>query len=261
MADEKWIPTQNNNKKKVMQKSIVIFDGFIVESKRKALKHKMTFSGRNDDFIYEAIAYIEKVYNISNIKTIYMLGDGAKWIDNLKYYFNIDKNIEIIQGLDHFHFKQYLWRICTEKDVYKALLELIITGNKNEFIRLTDEIIDTNIDRKEKIEEYRKYILTHWNSIINLYKYSLSCPMESQISHTFASYFTARPKGYNKNMINKLIDLRLLYKNGFNIKELYLNNLNQVEKIDLNEKEIDYSVFDEKETYTIYSKKALFKAK
>ena len=251
IADEKWIPTQNNNNKKVMQKSIVVFDGFLVNGKRKYLKHKMTFSGRNEDFIYEAIEYIEKAYNTSNIKTIYILGDGASWIDNLKYYFNINENVEIIQGLDHFHFKQYLWRIYPQKDVYQALLELIITNDKNDFIRLIDEIIDINPDRSEKIEHYKKYILSHWNSIINLYKYSLSCPMESQISHTFAAYFTSRPKGYNKETINKLVRLRLLYKNGFNIKKLYLNNLNKKEIINLGEKEINYSIFEKKDTYTV----------
>ena len=253
IADEKWIPTQNNGGKKVMQKSIVIFDDFIIEGKRKYLKHKMTFSGRNDDFIYEAIEYIEYAYNLSNIKTFYIMGDGAKWIDNLKNHFNINKNIEIITGLDHFHFKEYLWRIYPAKDVYQALLEMIISNDKNDFVRLTDEIIDSNIDRKEKIEQYRKYILSHWDSIINLYKYSLSCPMESQISHTFAAYFTSRPKGYNKEMINKLIELRLLYKNGFNIKELYLNNLNEEKIINLNEKELDFSIFNKKDTYTVIS--------
>lgn len=253
IGDEKWIPTQNNGGKKVMQKSIVIFDDFIIEGKRKYLKHKMTFSGRNDDFIYEAIEYIEYAYNLSNIKTFYIMGDGAKWIDNLKNHFNINKNIEIITGLDHFHFKEYLWRIYPAKDVYQALLEMIISNDKNDFVRLTDEIIDSNIDRKEKIEQYRKYILSHWDSIINLYKYSLSCPMESQISHTFAAYFTSRPKGYNKEMINKLIELRLLYKNGFNIKELYLNNLNEEKIINLNENELDFSIFNKKDTYTVIS--------
>ena len=253
IGDEKWIPTQNNGGKKVMQKSIVIFDDFIIEGKRKYLKHKMTFSGRNDDFIYEAIEYIEYAYNLSNIKTFYIMGDGAKWIDNLKNHFNINKNIEIITGLDHFHFKEYLRRIYPAKDVYQALLEMIISNDKNDFVRLTDEIIDSNIDRKEKIEQYRKYILSHWDSIINLYKYSLSCPMESQISHTFAAYFTSRPKGYNKEMINKLIELRLLYKNGFNIKELYLNNLNEEKIINLNENELDFSIFNKKDTYTVIS--------
>ena len=260
IADEKWIPTQNNKKKKVMQKSIVIFDGFSKLGKRKKLNHKMTFSGRNEQFIYDAIDYIEEAYDMSKIKHIYMLGDGATWIRNLKYYFNYNTKITIIQGLDKFHFKQCLWRIMPDKDVYNALNEYVIMNNVDDFNRLTDEISDIYPSRKDKINEYKIYINNNWNNILNLYKYDLSCPMESQISHTFAEYFTSRPKAYNKNTIDKLIKLRLLKKNNYNIKKLYLNNLNCKEELDLNKKVIDYSILERKETYTIYSKKALFKA-
>lgn len=244
IADEKWISTQNNKKKKVMQKSIVIFDGFIKTGKRKSLKNKMTFSGRNDNFIYDAIDYIENAYSTSKIKTFYMLGDGAQWIKGLKYYFNYNNNIQIIQALDHFHLKQAIWRLYPEEDVYDTLCECIYKNDKTNFERLANEIIDLKPHRKDKIEEYKNYILNNFDIIINLFKYKLSCPMESQISHTFASYFTSRPKGYNKNTLNKLIKLRLLKKNKYNIKMLHLNNFDKKEEIDLNNNNINYSIFN-----------------
>ena len=89
IADEKWISTQRNNNKKVMQKAIVIFDGINTKYNRNYLNNKMTFSGRNDTFIFDAINYIESAYDISKIKTFYILGDGASWIKNLKYHFII----------------------------------------------------------------------------------------------------------------------------------------------------------------------------
>ena len=253
ISDEKWIPTRNNNHKKVMQKSIVIFDGFNINGKRKSLNNKMTFSGRNDDFIYDAIDYIENAYDTSKINNFYMLGDGALWIKNLKYYFNYNSDIEIIQALDKYHFKQNIWRTLPDKSVYNALCEYIISDNKDEYKRLISEIIDLYPDRAEKIEEYKNYILNNWNNIQNLYKYNLSCPMESQISHTFASYFTSRPKAYNKNTINKLINLRLLKKNKYNIKELFLNNINSDIIIDLNKDNLDFSMFDNNDNYSILS--------
>lgn len=255
IADEKWIPTQNNKKKKVMQKSIVIFDGFNKIGKRKSLNNKTTFSGRNDNFIYEALDYIEKAYDTSKIKYFYMLGDGAPWIKNLKYYFNCYENVQIIQGLDHFHFKQALWRIWPTEDVYNYLVECTTNNNKEDFERIISEIIDLKPDRKEKIEEYNKYINNNWNNIQNIFKYKLSCPMESQISHTFASYFTSRPKAYNKNMINLLIKLRLLKKNRHNIKKLYLNNLNIKKEINIEDKPISFSIFNNKDTYTLNLRK------
>lgn len=236
-----------------MQKSIVIFDGFITIGKRKYLNNKMTFSGRDEDFIYEAIEYIESAYDTTKIKRFYMLGDGASWIKNLKNYFNYNNDIEIIQALDKFHLKQSLWRMLPKEDVTNALLEYIINQDKDNFDRLSNEIIDLYPDRQEKIIEYKQYILNNWNNVKNLYKYNLSCPMESQISHTFASYFTSRPKAYNKNTIDKLIKLRLLKKNRYNIKKLFLNNINYDRIINLNNKEIDYSIFNRNDTYSIYS--------
>lgn len=250
IADEKWIPTQNNKNKKIMQKSLVVFDGFNKDGKRKSLNNKMTFSGSNHDFIFDSINYIEKSYKTSKIKRIFIMGDGATWIDNLKYYFNYNKNTEVIQGLDHFHLKQCLWRIMPEKDVYDELVRNMVNDNKDDFERIIDEIIDLNTNRKEKIDEYKRYILNHWSSILNLFKYNLSCPMESQISHTFASYFTSRPKGYSKTTLPKLIELRLLKKNKYNIKKLFFNNLNHAEIIDLNKKQLDFSMFDRNELYT-----------
>ncbi|MBR1936059.1 MAG: UPF0236 family protein [Bacilli bacterium] len=251
ISDEKWIPTQNNKRKKVMQKSIVIFDGFLSYGKRKKLNHKMTFSGRDEQFIYDAIDYIEEAYDTSKIKYIYMLGDGASWIKNLKSYFNYNPNITIIQGLDKFHFKQCLWKIYPDKDIYNALSEYVVTNNKNDFNRLTNEISDLYPSRKDKIDEYKKYIQNNWTNILNLYKYDLSCPMESQISHTFAEYFTSRPKAFNKTTINKLIKIRLLKKNNYNIKKLYLNNIDSKEEVDLNRKNLDFSIFYKKDTYEI----------
>lgn len=253
ISDEKWIPTQNNDHKKVMQKSIVVFDGFNTNGKRKSLNNKMTFSGRNEDFIYEAIDYIENAYDSSKINKFYMLGDGATWIKNLKNYFNYNLNIEIIQALDKYHFKQNIWRTLPDKNIYNALCECIISDNKDDYKRLINEVIDLHPERKEKIEEYKKYILNNWNNILNLYKYNLSCPMESQISHTFASYFTSRPKAYNKDTIDKLITLRLLKKNNYNIKELFLNNINSNTVIDLNKGNISFAMFDKKDTCSILS--------
>lgn len=84
IADEKWIPTQRNKGRKVMQKAIVVFDGIISKHGRNILNNKRTFSGRNECFIYDVIDYIETAYDISKIKTFYILGDGASWIKSLK---------------------------------------------------------------------------------------------------------------------------------------------------------------------------------
>lgn len=48
--------------------------------------------------------------------------------------------------------------------------------------------------------------------------------MESQISHNLACLLTPCPKGYSIKMLNKILKIRLLYKNNQNLKLLYLHN-------------------------------------
>ena len=67
--------------------------------------------------------------------------------------------------------------------------------------------------------------------------------MESQISHTLADLFTSRPKGYSLKTLTKLLQLRLLYKNLFNIKLLYLNNINKKDILVINQEHLNYNSF------------------
>ena len=91
------------------------------------------------------------------------------------------------------------------------------------------------------------YILNNWVYINNLYKNKLKCPMESQISHTLADLLSSRPKGYSLKALSKIIKLRLLYKNKFNIKLLYLNNINKKDILVINQEHLNFNSF-----YTIH---------
>ena len=98
-------------------------------------------------------------------------------------------------------------------------------------------MIETSPHRKETIEKKKEYIINNWKNILNLYKYKLSCPMESQISHNLAYLLSSRPKGYSLKTIDKILKIRLLFKNKQNIKLLYLNNFNKNNILTINEKD------------------------
>lgn len=130
--------------------------------------------------------------------------------------------------MDGFHFSQALNNLTTKKnmDVLDALNDYVKNNDKDNFIRLCNEFIDLNIDRKETIENKRDYILNNWKER-QLYQNNsyMKCSMESHISHIFADLFTSRPKSYSKSGLKKLLQLRLLKVNGNNIKQLYFNQL------------------------------------
>ena len=253
IADEKFIHTQNNDKKDVMEKSIVIFEGI----QNNTLNNKQIFASLDGSFLTNCLDYIYTVYDIDKIKTIYVMGDGAAWIKSLREAFRFNKNINVIYAIDKFHFKQDLHHIALNKDLEYILESYIVNDNKKAFEECCEELIKSYPHRSDTIEAKMKYILNNIKGIKNMYKYKLSCPMESQISHNIADLFSSRPKGYSIKTIIKLTELRLLFKNNYNIKELFLNNFNSKEILTINDNKLNMSMFENKDTYSILSKKGI----
>lgn len=240
MADEKWIHTQNNDKQPVMEKSIVLFESI----NNHKLINKQVFASLDHSFIDDCLDYIYDTYDIDKINTIYCLGDGATWIKNLKYHFYFNKNTKVISGLDKFHFKQALHHICQDKQLETIIFGYILNNKKKDFKLCCESLINSYPHRADTIHSKMDYILNNWFNINSLYKYKLSCPMESQISHNIADLFTARPKAYSINTIKQLTKIRMLFKNNQNIKKLYLNNFNSNNIITINKEELNFDVFD-----------------
>ncbi len=239
IADEKWIHTQNNNNKDVMNKGIVVFEGI----KNNKLINKMAFGSRGNSFLKNTLDYIYESYNTDNIKNIFLMGDGASWIKNLRAELKFNKDTNIIYALDKFHFKQALHHLCQNNILEDILTHYVLKNMKQDFNEVCECLIKTSPHRSKTIIEKQKYINNNWLYINNLYRYNLSCPMESQISHIFADLFTSRPKAYSIKMIDKLTEIRLLFKNDFNIKKLYLNNFNSEKILTINNEFLNYEIY------------------
>ena len=254
--DEKWVATQNNNSDKVMIKSIVTFDS-INSKPRRYLNNKRIFAGFNGNkFLDDTLDYLYYTYNLDKVKNIFVMGDGAKWIKSLTSHFKINDKTNVIFALDKFHFKQAIHHICLNKCLENIISSYVINNNKFHFISCCNELIKSYPHITETINNKKEYILNNWKNILNLYKYDLSCPMESQISHNLAYLFTSRPKGYSLVMLNKMIKIRLLFKNNENIKLLYLNNFNKTKIVDYKKEQLNFDIFDKYKQFTpIYQNK------
>jgi hypothetical protein len=232
-----------------MQKAIVMFEGI----NNHELINKKVFSSLDFSFLHKALDYINDSYNVDNIKNVFLMGDGAGWIKNLRNEFRFHKKINVIYGLDKFHFKQALHHICLDENLEHIVTSYVLYNNKSAFNELCVLLINNNPHRSDTIKDRQKYILNNWNYINNLYKYNLSCPMESQISHILADLFTSRPKAYSIKMINKLTEIRLLFKNNFNIKRLFFNNFNSKDILTINKEQLNFNIFDKSGTYKCFS--------
>lgn len=253
IADEKWIATQykkdgskhkkHDKDRKVMVKSIVVFDGWSGK-KRRRLLNKKVFASDTENIINQSLDYIYKTYDISKIKRVYVMGDGAKWIKALPQYYKFEAKTEVYYCLDKYHFKQALHHLAMNKTYELYLLNYILNDNKEAFTKLTEYIKKENTKRIETINRKYEYIISNWKDIQNIYKYKMSCPMESQISHNIAYLFSSRPKGYSYKMLTKLLELRLKFINKENIKKSYLENYNSNKKINISIENFNFDIFD-----------------
>lgn len=252
IADEKWVHTQNNNNEDVMVKSIVVFDG-IKDKPRKSLNNKRIFASfKGNQFLEDTLDYLYYSYNLDKVRNIFVMGDGAKWIRTLTNHFQITNETNVIFALDKYHFKQAIHHICLDKSLENVLSSYVLNNNRKNFKLFCEEFIKSYPHRTDTINQKKEYIINNWKNILNLYKYNLSCPMESQISHNIASLLTSRPKGYSLKMLDKILKIRLLFKNNENIKRLYLNNFNKNTIVTINE-ENNYFSFKNKTTYINYN--------
>ena len=223
-----------------MVKSIVVFDG-IEGDKRKSLNNKKVFSDYKIGLMDNVLDYVYNVYDLDKIKNIFVMGDGAKWIRNLTIHFKINKTTNVVFALDHFHFKQAIHHIGLNEDFECVLNDYILNNDKENFTRCCEELIKSYPHREKIINSKKNYNINNFKNINNLFKYNLSCPMESQISHNLAALFTSRPKGYSLKTLDKLIPLRMMFKNNENIKLLYLNNINKEEIVVVNKKILNFN--------------------
>ena len=249
MLDEKWVHTQRNNGQKIMIKSMVTFENSI----NGHLINKHIFAGKNNECINKCLDFVYNYYDFDKIKTIYFMGDGAKWIKAVPGEFKINNKTNILFCLDKFHFKQALHHICLNKDFENKLESYVISNNKKDFKLFCQSLIKSNPHRTNTINNKQEYILNNWNPILNLYKNKLKCPMESQISHNLAYLLTSRPKGYSLKMLDKILELRLLNRNNHNIKFLYLNNINNIDKLTINKDKLNLDYLDKNKSNIPYN--------
>lgn len=247
IADEKFISTQNNNNQNVMVKSIVIFDGREKKNKRTKLLHKYIFANYDSKkLLDDCLDYLYSHYDLDNLKNIYIMSDGAPWIKKLRWDLKPNINVNVSFNLDKFHFKQALHHLALNTNIEEMLKLYVLSSSKNDFIKCCDSLVNSFPYQLETIESKKQYILTNWNYINNLYENDLYCPMESQISHNLADLLSSRPKAYSLKTLDKILNLRLLFKNNHNIKLLFLNNFNKKEILNFNQESLNFSLFDKK---------------
>ncbi len=264
MSDEKYIPSQNNDLKKIMAKVSVIFEGctpcLSKDNKplnRNELLNKTYITSIDSNHWDKVNDHIYNLYDYEKIKNIYIMGDGASWIINgtTKCKTQYSSTAFLIDG---FHYKQALNRITKDSHIYKILDSYINNNQKDNFINLLSSLKD-NSSNIESFESNYNYLLKHWRSYQKLKTLApFGCPMEQVISHFISSSFTSIPKAYSKTNLKTYLQSRTFRYNGYNLQDIYLKACNIKNNIDGNitlKDDYDFSMFDKtrppKDNYTL----------
>lgn len=245
-ADEDHVPLQFINQKgdievgsngyklnNVQMKLVYVHEGIekvAPESKRHRLINPHYFSGiyegrenaRLWDEVYE---YIEKTYDLSCIKKIYLNADGGQWIKSGK-----NRISGTISVLDEYHINKYLTSMTSHLLDGKAygrelLRDAIRKGNKSEFKEVVEIIKDyaqVESDLK-RIDNSALYILSNWSATklrLRHPKGVIGSSTEGHVSHVLASRMSSRPMGWSKNGADKMARLRAYCWNGGDILRL-----------------------------------------
>ena len=240
MLDEKFVGSQFQENDHMIKAAVLFEDTDLVYKTKKKSKSKNRYKLINshtcasieNELLNDTVNYIYNNYDTDYLKEITFMGDCATWIKNFpkSYWFKFNPDTQVNFSMDNFHFSQALHQLTTSEyeEVYYALKEIVKDDDKENFELLCNQFIDLNPLRKETIENKMNYILNNWNER-QFYENNsyLKCSMESHISHIFADLSTSRPKAYSHKGLKQLLKIRLLKVNGYNIKDIYLKNLNK----------------------------------
>lgn len=222
----------DNHKKNKIAKLVLLHTGHnhcTFASKRKELENKHYFGDLNPDtsiLVDRVNDYIHNRFKTSEVKHIFVSGDGAWWINsfarNLKDCLK-NTNIEIIQVLDKFHLRKRLTRIFSNnKTLINIIFKNLNTLTENEFKIIANDFYLNN--QQHKLDP--KTFISNVNFICNNFvyiknnnhpKYTTPCSMEGHISHVYASRLTSRPKGFSIKTLESLVQLLVLKANLYEI--------------------------------------------
>lgn len=242
-ADEDHVPLQFLEKKgditgirnnTSMPKIAYVYEGIEPEapkSERFRLINPRYFGGLYEGtqgvekFWREIYDYLEATYDLDYVKHIYINGDGAKWIKSGRKWIAGSTFV-----LDKFHMQKYIISATSHlfdstKDARDELNHAIHKRAKWMAIGTFEKILNATEEesKRKKVECSMKYILGHWDGIMQGLKnkeVQIGCSAEGHVSHIYADRMSSRPLGWSKQGVHQMAKLRIYKANHGNMLEL-----------------------------------------
>lgn len=218
----------------LITKMVCVYEGKEEETfhgKRRVLTNCHYFCGVNSkeanlkfwDDIYQ---YLERNYDLDQVKKIYLNADGGSWIKT-----GAKRLKGVTYVLDGFHLEKCLIKLAPHLNrkeripVLEEFRKTIRNQTKNDFRELVEKQKKgmPKWRKRAKVEEAAEYILSNWTGAKLRLKHKngvLGSSMESHVSHILSARMSSRPMGWSRQGAAKMAELRAYYYNGGDMLEL-----------------------------------------
>lgn len=232
-ADEDHVSQQREKKTKgegkrasiLMPKLIYVHEGIDYEKStngRRVLKNIRYFGGLRDseELWIEVSQYIDEVYDIEKIETIYISGDGASWIKQGLDWIPRSKFV-----LDNYHINKYI-KAATAHIGVQGLRDALDEGDKEMMVKVFKKILELTESESKRAVVYdtKRYFLNNWTGIeIKVDNRDIvGCSAEGHVSHVLSARLSSRPMGWSVIGVDKMAQLRVFKSNGGKIYDLVM---------------------------------------
>lgn len=188
--------------------------------KKKELKNTHYIASsilKTDKLWEETYKYLDSVYDLSKVDTIFFSSDGGSWITGYDVAFS-----NIIFVLDKFHYRKALNYIFKKEPIITEIADGYLRNKMiNEFKLLVKVQYELHPEQKDKMIKQQNYLLNHIDGIINQHHpdYKCPCSMEGHISNKYAKFITSRPHSYSEDGLENITQLLTMKANNVKLTE------------------------------------------
>ena len=236
-ADEDHVSMQKPNKERGKKNRIVplvtVTEGTVKESERRnRTVEPMHFVNEKFDTkeLWKSVeGYIDKRYDVENLRKIYVHGDGGQWIRN-----GLEELAQTKHVMDGYHFFKELRAVSNMLPKRNVRIVILRALEKDDHVRADRFIQDILLEpltgkEKDTICVFAGYLFRNWKEIRGRIAEEIpgSCT-EAQVSHVLSERFSRDPLGWSEVCLGKLTSARVFVKNGGTItKELFKTNIEE----------------------------------
>ena len=179
------------------------------------------------DFGERLLDSLDSLYELEDVKRIYLHGDGAAWIKSLEE--TLPRTIPVF---DHFHLERALLSICRgDRRLRNMLRKCLNPWDEGALKKEIQMLVDSDVCTEEKAKDLWTYLQNNKEGIINHFTldHGGSCA-EGLVSHIFSRRFSRDPLSWSYESLEKLSSIRVHLENGGKLDRSMLRKKEVIDK-------------------------------